>query len=186
MGKWSDLAKTAVKVDTAQQGALGQSQASIPSAKTAKTAKKPLMTPPKGTFGSFGSFGKGGEARKTSPRPRLRSAPDLTRRDGLLAFLHELAGDFISSEIEESEADCLAFDRLLWIWNQGNPGLRVRGHCAACGARLAKGSLMLADGAGVCDGPDYQCLIAYGSGRRREAVDALARLGVLAPDDWKL
>ena len=36
--------------------------------------------------------------------------------------------------------------------------------------------MALPDGAQVCDWPDHGCLIAYGDGRRMEAVQALVGL----------
>ncbi len=46
--------------------------------------------------------------------------------------------------------------------------------------------MVLPDGAQVCDQPDYPCLIAYGNGRRMEAVKALEGMGVEQPAWWEL
>ncbi len=46
--------------------------------------------------------------------------------------------------------------------------------------------MSLPDGAQVCDRPDHPCLIAYGNGRRMEAVNALEGMGIAQPAWWVL
>ncbi len=46
--------------------------------------------------------------------------------------------------------------------------------------------MSLPDGAQVCGQPDHGCLIAYGNGRRAEAVNALRGLGIAPPAWWEL
>ncbi len=48
------------------------------------------------------------------------------------------------------------------------------------------GRLWMPDGAQVCDKPDHACLIAYGNGRRMEAVRALGDTGIKPPRGWEL
>ena len=88
--------------------------------------------------------------------------------------------------IPATESDCLAFDRLLWIWCEGNSQEHPHGLCAACGKPFDPEPLDLPDGARVCFRDDHGCLIAYGNGRRRQAVEALAELGVHPPESWEL
>ena len=154
-----------------------------PTPLTDKTDRRPVVGP-QAQKGAASLECHGAATFQAKLRPR--TAPDLTSQDDLLAWLHEAASDFMASDIPEAEADCLAFDRLLWIWSAGNPGRRVQGYCAACGVRLAKDALTLADGATVCTDPENHCLTTYGTGRRRRAVEALAVLGVRAPGDWEL
>ncbi len=46
--------------------------------------------------------------------------------------------------------------------------------------------MALPDGAQVCDKADNGCLIAYGNGRRMEAVTALRDVGIVPPQWWEL
>jgi hypothetical protein len=88
--------------------------------------------------------------------------------------------------VPEQEADKLAYDRLLWLWAAGNPREHRRGLCAGCGRPPSPEPFDLPDGAKVCFRTDHDCLINYGNARRRQAADALAELGVYAPETWEL
>ncbi len=46
--------------------------------------------------------------------------------------------------------------------------------------------MALPDGAQVCDKPEHECLIAYGNGRRMEAVGAFEGMGIAPPAWWVL
>ncbi len=46
--------------------------------------------------------------------------------------------------------------------------------------------MSLPDGALVCDRPDHACLIAYGNGRRMEAVNVLQGMAISPPIWWEL
>ncbi len=84
------------------------------------------------------------------------------------------------------DADKLVFDELLWIWHAANPVEHVPGQCAACGTAFEPPVMSLPDGAQVCDQPGHDCLIAYGNGRRAEAVNTLRGLGIAPPAWWEL
>ena len=83
-------------------------------------------------------------------------------------------------------AEKAVFDELLWIWHAANPVEHAPGRCAACGTAFEPPFLSLPDGAQVCDRPDHPCLIAYGNGRRMEAVKALEGMGIARPMWWEL
>ena len=85
-----------------------------------------------------------------------------------------------------TDADNAAFDELLWLWCAANPIEHTPGQCAACGAKFEPPVMSLPDGAQVCDQPEYACLIAYGTGRRMEAVGALNGLGIEQPMWWAI
>ncbi len=92
----------------------------------------------------------------------------------------------MGSSTTRVDADKLAFDELLWIWHAANPVETAPGKCAACGTAFEPPIMSLPDGARVCDKPDHACLIAYGNGRRMEAVNALGSLGIKPPTWWEL
>ena len=46
--------------------------------------------------------------------------------------------------------------------------------------------MALPDGAQVCDKSDHACLIAYGNGRRMEAVNVLQGMAISPPIWWEL
>ncbi len=92
----------------------------------------------------------------------------------------------VGSGTTRVDADKLAFDELLWIWHAANPVVLAPGQCAACGTAFEPPVMSLPDGAQVCDQPDHGCLIAYGNGRRMEAVGALGSLGIKPPVWWEL
>jgi hypothetical protein len=85
-----------------------------------------------------------------------------------------------------ADADKAVFDELLWLWHAANPVEHAPGKCAACGTAFDPPILALPDGATVCDRPDHLCLISYGNGRRMEAVNALAGMGIEPPQWWEL
>ena len=90
------------------------------------------------------------------------------------------------THVGPQEAARLTYDMLLWVWCKEHPARPPKGRCAACGAALTPIVMTLPDGAGVCDKSGYICLIAYGNGRRMEAVNALRSLGIEPPQWWEL
>ena len=115
------------------------------------------------------------------------------RRDGAewrvgstQAWLIERAAMREDSGTTRVDANKLAFDELLWLWHAANPVEHTPGRCAACGTAFEPPVMSLPDGAQVCDGPDHDCLIAYGSDRRIDAVKALKSLGIVPPAWWEL
>ncbi len=90
----------------------------------------------------------------------------------------------VGSGTTRVDADKLVWDELLWIWHAANPVETAPGKCAACGTAFEPPVMSLPDGAQVCDKPDHACLIAYGNGRRMEAVKALKSLGI-EPPQWR-
>jgi hypothetical protein len=84
------------------------------------------------------------------------------------------------------DADKAAFDELLWLWCAANPVEHALSKCAACGTAFKPPVMSLPDGAQVCDKLEHECLIAYGNGRRMEAVKTLEGIGIAQPSWWKL
>ncbi len=116
----------------------------------------------------------------------LAVVPDLSDPDDIRTWLHERAAMREDSGTTRVDADRLAFDQLLWIWHAANPVETAPGKCAACGTAFEPPVMSLPDGAQVCDQPSHTCLIAYGNGRRMEAVEALGSLGIKPPAWWEL
>ncbi len=117
----------------------------------------------------------------------LAVVPDLSDREDIRVWLDERAAmREVGSGTTRVYADKLAFDELLWIWHAANPVEHAPGQCAACGTAFEPPVMALPDGAQVCDTPDHGCLIAYGNGRRMEAVGALGSLGIEPPAWWEL
>jgi len=119
-------------------------------------------------------------------RASLAVVPHLSDPEDIQVWLDERAAMRENSGTPRDDADKAAFDELLWIWHAANPVVHAPGRCAACGAALEPPVMVLPDGASVCDRPDYPCLIAYGSGRRMEAVKALEGIGIAPPRWWEL
>ena len=119
-------------------------------------------------------------------RARLAVVPDLGDPEDIQSWLHERGGIREDSGAVRADADKAAFDELLWIWHAANPVERTPGQCAACAVPLVPPVMVLPDGAQVCDRPEHECLIAYGNGRRMEAVRALQSLGIAQPMWWAL
>jgi hypothetical protein len=119
-------------------------------------------------------------------RARLAVVPDLFDPADIQVWLHERAAMREDSGTLRVDADKAAFDELLWLWCAANPAEPTPGQCAACGTTFAPPVMALPDGAQVCDRPDHPCLIAYGNGRRMEAVRALGGLGIAQPIWWAL
>ncbi len=119
-------------------------------------------------------------------RARLAVVPDLSDPEDIRAWLHERAAMREDSGAARTDADNTAFDELLWLWCAANPVEHAPGQCAACGTKLGPPIMALPDGVQVCDRPDHPCLIAYGNGRRMEAVGALNGLGIEQPMWWAL
>ena len=119
-------------------------------------------------------------------RAHLAVVPDLSDPEDIQVWLHERAAMREDSGAARVDADNAAFDELLWIWHAANPVEHTPGICAACGVALGPPVMALPDGAAVCDKPGHGCLIAYGNGRRMEAVDVLADTGIEQPDWWEL
>jgi len=119
-------------------------------------------------------------------RAHLAVVPDLSDPEDIRAWLDERAAIREDSGAVRVEADKAAFDELLWIWHTANPIEHAPGRCAACAAPLVPPVMSLPDGAMVCDKPDHPCLIAYGNGRRMEAVGALEGMGIAQPQWWAL
>ncbi len=112
-------------------------------------------------------------------RSHLAVVPDLTDPEDIQAWLHERAAmREVGSGTTRVDADKLVFDELLWIWHAANPVTLAPGKCAACGTEFKPPVMSPPDGAQVCDQPGHGCLIAYGNGRRMEAVRALKSLGI--------
>ena len=113
--------------------------------------------------------------------------PDLTDPEDIRVWLDERAAmREVGSGTTRVDADKLVFDELLWIWHAANPVEHAPGKCAACGTEFEPPVISLPDGAQVCDKLDHGCLIAYGNGRRMEAVGALKGLGIEPPAWWEL
>ncbi len=112
--------------------------------------------------------------------------PDLLDPEDIQAWLIERAAMREDSGTTRADADKLVFDELLWIWHAANPVAHTPGQCAACGTAFEPPVMSLPDGATVCDKVDHDCLIAYGNGRRMEAIRALGSLGVEPPAWWEL
>ncbi len=119
-------------------------------------------------------------------RAHLAVVPDLADPEDIQAWLIERAAMREDSGTTRVDADRLAFDQLLWIWHAANPVEHTPGQCAACGTAFEPPVMSLPDGAQVCDPPGHDCLIAYGNGRRAEAVNALRGLGIAPPAWWEL
>jgi hypothetical protein len=84
------------------------------------------------------------------------------------------------------EAERLAFGEMIEQWCGRHP-LPLRPEiCAGCGVPLAAGGLNLPDGARVHWEGDhvFDCLIAYGVGRKRRAAKALALCGLQPQLGW--
>ncbi len=113
--------------------------------------------------------------------------PDLSDPEDIRVWLDERAAmREEGSGTTRIDADKLVFDELLWIWHAANPVTLAPGKCAACGTAFEPPVMSRPDGAQVCDRPDHPCLIAYGNGRRMEAVNALKSLGIAPPVWWEL
>ncbi len=119
-------------------------------------------------------------------RARLAVVPDLSDPEDIQAWLLERAAMREDSGAARMGADNAAFDELLWLWCAANTIEHTPGECAACGAKFEPPVMSLPDGAQVCDQPEYACLIAYGTGRRMEAVGALNGLGIEQPMWWAI
>ena len=121
-------------------------------------------------------------------RAHLAVVPDLSDPEDIRAWLGERAvmREVGSGGTTRVDADKLVFDELLWIWHAANPVEHAPGQCAACETAFEPPVMALPDGATVCDQPDHGCLIAYGNGRRQEAVNALQSLGIELPAWWEL
>ncbi len=116
----------------------------------------------------------------------LAVVPDLADPEDIQAWLIERAAMREGSGTTRVDADKLVFDELLWIWHAANPVEHAPGQCAACGTAFEPPIMSLPDGATVCDKADHGCLIAYGNGRRMEAVNALGGMGIKPPVWWEL
>ncbi len=119
-------------------------------------------------------------------RAQLAVVPDLSDPEDIRVWLDERAAMREDSGALRIDADKAAFDELLWLWCSANPAQHASGQCAACGTTFDPPVMALPDGAQVCDRPDHPCLIAYGNGRRMEAVNALVGLGIAQPAWWAL
>ncbi len=120
-------------------------------------------------------------------RAHLAVVPDLSDPEDIRVWLLERAAmREVGSGTTRVDADKLVFDELLWIWHAANPVALATGECAACGTAFEPPVMSLPDGAQVCDQPGHACLIAYGNGRRMEAVGALKGLGIEPPVGWEL
>ena len=119
-------------------------------------------------------------------RARLAVVHDLSDPEDIRAWLDERAAMREDSGTPRTVADKATFDELLWLWCAANPVEHVPGQCAACGTAIKPPVMVLPDGATVCDRPDHPCLIAYGNGRRMEAVKALGGMGIEPPAWWVL
>ena len=119
-------------------------------------------------------------------RAQLAVVPDLSDPEDIRVWLDERGAMREDSGALRIDADKAAFDELLWIWHAANPVEHAPGRCAACGITFEPPVMSLPDGATVCDRPDHPCLIAYGNGRRMEAVKALEGMGIAQPAWWVL
>ncbi len=119
-------------------------------------------------------------------RAHLAVVPDLSDPENVRVWILERAAMREDSGAARTDADKAAFDELLWLWCAANPVEHAPGQCAACGTKLGPPIMALPDGVQVCDRPDHPCLIAYGNGRRMEAVGALNGLGIMHPKWWEL
>ncbi len=119
-------------------------------------------------------------------RTGLAVVPDLAVPEDIQTWLHERAAMREDSGAVRAEADKAAFDELLWIWCAANPIEHAPGQCSACGTTFEPPVMALPDGAQVCDRPGHPCLVRYGNGRRTEAVNALASMGIAQPMWWNL
>ena len=120
-------------------------------------------------------------------RAHLAVVPDLSDPEDIQAWLIERAAvREVGSGTTRVDADKLVFDELLWLWHAANPAALAPGRCAACGTAFVPPVMSLPDGAQVCNRPDYVCQIAYGNGRRTEAVKALGGMGIVPPAWWEL
>ena len=119
-------------------------------------------------------------------RAHLAVVPDLSDPEDIQVWLDERAAMREDSGTTRVDADKAAFDELLWLWCAANPAQHAPGQCAACGTAFEPPVMSLPDGATVCDRPGHGCLIAYGNGRRMEAVNALGSLGIVPPAWWEL
>jgi hypothetical protein len=119
-------------------------------------------------------------------RARLAVVPDLSDPEDIRAWLLERAAMREDSGATRVDADKAVFDELLWLWCAANPIEHAPGQCAACGTAFKPPVMSLPDGAQVCDKLEHECLIAYGNGRRMEAVKTLEGIGIAQPSWWKL
>ncbi len=110
--------------------------------------------------------------------------PDLSDPEDIQVWLDERAAMRENSGTPRVDTDKLAFDELLGLL--ANPVTLAPGRCAACGTAFEPPVMALPDGAQVCDKVDHGCLIAYGNGRRTEAVQALRGMGIVPPAWWEL
>ncbi len=142
-------------------------------------------SPPERPNGTNGTNGTGVESLLR--RAHLAVVPDLSDPEDIQAWLIERAAmREVGSGTTRVDADKLVFDELLWIWHAENPIEHAPGKCAACGTTLGPPVMALPDGATVCDKPEYQCLTAYGNGRRMDAVKVLKSMGIEPPQWWEL
>ena len=119
-------------------------------------------------------------------RAHLAGVPDLSDPEDIQVWLDERATVREESGASRANADKAAFDQLLWLWCAANPVEHAPGQCAACGTAFKPPVMSLPDGAQVCDKLEHECLIAYGNGRRMEAVKTLEGIGIAQPSWWKL
>ncbi len=119
-------------------------------------------------------------------RAHLAVVPDLSDPEDIRVWLLERATMREDSGTTRVDADKVVFDELLWIWHAANPLEHAPGQCAACGTAFVPPVMSLPDGATVCDKPNHACLIAYGTERRMEAVNALRDMGIEPPQWWEL
>ncbi len=170
MSKWLKAARSA--------------RASKPDSGPSYASANSANSPPERPIGTNGTIGIGVESLIRAAH--LAVVPDLADPEDIQAWLIERAAVREDSGITRVDADKLAFDELLWIWHAANPIEHAPGKCAACGTTLGPPVMALPDGAQVCDKPDHDCLIAYGTGRRMEAVNVLREMGIDPPAWWEL
>ncbi len=173
MSKWLQAARSA----RASKPGLGPFYARANSANSANS-------PPERPNGTIGTNGTGVESLIRAAH--LAVVPDLSDSEDIQVWIEERAAMREDSGTGRVDADKLAFDELLWIWHAANPVTLAPGQCAACGTAFEPPVMSLPDGAQVCDKPDHDCLIAYGNGRRMEAVNALRDMGIGPPTWWEL
>lgn len=90
------------------------------------------------------------------------------------------------AQYETDQADQLAYAEAVEAWCSMYHKAPSPDRCAGCGTVLAVDGFSTGDGARVCDQPDNNCLIEYGTKRKRRAIIALRTMGIDPPKNWAL
>ena len=114
-------------------------------------------------------------------------APQTNEGDDWRVWINERAAirEYVG-EYETTEADHLAYSEAVEAWCSTHHKAPPPDRCAGCGTEIGEVGLSTGDGARVCDRPDFTCLIAYGTKRKRRAVNGFRAMGIEFPVGWSL